>query len=363
MEESKKKSELRYCEVEIFGKYIIDVCKRLKTDIDTQIYMGRKKETNEEVVFKLKEIKSYEGHYLKKESYIYEKIQGIKRIPKLYDFGSQGNYYLLVIELLGPSLKWLLESVEGKFSLATTLKIGVQVLEIIKEIHKKGVVLRYLKPGNIVIGSGENKDYIYLLDFEIAKEYIKNGVHIPYRTDIKIKGNRDYISLNVHYGNEVSRRDDIESFGYNLIVLLKGELPWSHIKRSNDILEKKENISLDELCEGCPEEFKEIIKYSKELGFTEEPNYSYLNLLLKKAAEKNGIDIDKVKYDWDIKKEKEKEGKNINDKREEKSDEKIEEENLRKDKENENKNNDEKKDEINYKEDEKNASEKDSAQK
>ena len=139
-----------------------------------------------------------------------------------------------------------------KFSLATTLKIGIQVLDIIKKIHKKGVVLRYLKPGNMVIGLGENKDYIYLIDFEIEKKYIKNEEHIPYREEIDIKGNRDYISINTHNGIEISRRDDIESLGYNLIFFMNGKLPWSNESDSDSILEKKINTSLDELCKGLP---------------------------------------------------------------------------------------------------------------
>ena len=43
-----------------------------------------------------------------------------------------------------------------------------------------------------------------------------------------------------------------------------------------------------------------LIKYSKKLEFTQEPDYCYLKNLLMKVAQKNGIDIDKAKYDWDI---------------------------------------------------------------
>ena len=175
-------------------------------------------------------------------------LKDVKRIPKLYFIGEQGAYYILILELLGPSLKQLLEKVGGKFSLATTLKISKQLLDIIKEIHEKGVVLRYLKPGNMVIGRKENKDYIYLIDFEIAKKYKRNGQHKYYKEGKSVKGNRKYISINTHFGIEISRRDDIESLGYNLIYFLKGALPWSKISQSHDIRDKKINTSLDELC-------------------------------------------------------------------------------------------------------------------
>ena len=296
--------ELKYFEIPVLSEYILDARKKIPSDIDTNIYTGIKKDSKEKVVFKLKNIDSYYSHYLNKEYLIYKELEGIKRIPKVYAVGQQGNYNVLITELLGQSLKMLMKYVGEKFSLATTLKIGIQVLDIIKKIHKKGVVLRYLKPGNMVIGLGENKDYIYLIDFEIAKKYIKNGEHIPYREEIDIKGNRDYISINTHNGIEISRRDDIESLGYNLIFFMNGKLPWSNESDSNSILEKKINTSLDELCIGLPKEFKEFIKYSRELEFEQEPDYNFLNKLLLKVGNKNGINIDKVKYDWEIKNEK-----------------------------------------------------------
>ena len=310
--ESNQPKELEYYEIPILTKYILDATKILSSDIDTLVCSGIKIDSKEKVAFKLRLKKFNDFHRLKNEYIIYKELEGIKRIPKVYTVNEQGNYNILITELLGQSLKTLMKYVGEKFSLATTLKIGVQVLDIIKEIHKKGIVLRYLKPGNMVIGEDKNKDFIYLIDFEIAKKYLINEEHIPYRNNIDVRGNRDYISINTHNGIEISRRDDIESLGYNLIYFMKGELPWRKERDSKSILEKKINTSLDELCKGLPEEFKVFIKYSRELEFEQEPDYNYLNKLLLTVAKKNGINIDKSKYDWEIKdeemkKEKEKE--------------------------------------------------------
>ena len=310
--ESNQPKELEYYEIPILTKYILDATKNLSSDIDTLVYSGIKIDSKEKVAFKLRLKKFNDFHRLKNEYIIYKELEGIKRIPKVYTVSEQGNYNILITELLGQSLKTLMKYVGEKFSLATTLKIGVQVLDIIKEIHKKGIVLRYLKPGNMVIGEDKNKDFIYLIDFEISKKYLINEEHIPYRNNIDVRGNRDYISINTHNGIEISRRDDIESLGYNLIYFMKGELPWRKERDSKSILEKKINTSLDELCKGLPEEFKVFIKYSRELEFEQEPDYNYLNKLLLTVAKKNGINIDKSKYDWEIKdeemkKEKEKE--------------------------------------------------------
>jgi len=35
-----------------------------------------------------------------------------------------------------------------------------------------------------------------------------------------------YASLNVHNGKEMSRRDDIIAFGYSMLYLMEGSLPW-----------------------------------------------------------------------------------------------------------------------------------------
>ena len=287
--------------IPVLTNYLLNRMRKLDSDYDTSIYAGIDIITKESVAFKLKLTKAKDSKNIYKEFKIYMELLGINRIPKMYTYGTQGNYTILIMELLGPSLKQLLKYVGGKFNLSTTLKVGIQVLDIIKEIHNRGVVLRYIKPGNIVKGKGKNKDYIYLIDFEIAKKYIRNGLHKPYKDGKKPKGNRDYVSLNTHLGIEISRRDDIESLGYNLIYFIKGELPWTHKKHNRVILSEKLNISLDELCEGLPEEIKEFIKYAKELKFDQQPDYYYLKNLLLKAATKHGIDINKVKYDWDIK--------------------------------------------------------------
>ena len=320
-------TELKNYEIPIGSKYIIDARKKLESDCDVDIFIGYERDTKEKVVFKLKKKHTKDCYDIFKESKIYLELNNIKRIPKLYFFGEQGLYYILTLELLGPSLKKLMEYVGGKFSLATTLKIGIQVLDIVKEIHGKGVVLRYLKPGNMLIGRNENKDYIYLIDFEIAKKYIRKGQHIWYKDGKSVKGNRKFISLNTHFGIEISRRDDIESLGYNLIYFIKGALPWSKITESHDIRDKKISTSLDELCEGLPEEFKAFVEHARNLKFEERPDYCYLNELLKKVAEKNEIDIDKVEYDWNMKNNQEKKDE-IGKKKEE---EKIKEEKNEKD--------------------------------
>ena len=320
--ESKPSVQLRDYEIPIFNDFVLNANKKLGSGSFGDVYLGTKINNREEkfaIKLENKLAKSYYSFFfngylcvkkrgnhsrLNKEKNIYAILNGVKRIPKIYSFGEQGNYRILIMDLLGHSLKDYMKYIKSPFSLGTTIKLSVQILDILKDIHKKGIVLRYLKPGNMAMGRGENKDYVYLLDFGLAKQYIKYGFHIPYKENKNTKGNRDFISINIQSGGQLSRRDDIECLGYNLVYFMKGKLPWSDMKSNHSVRQKKIETSLDELCEGLPEEFKEFIKYAREMKFTEEPDYEYLKNLLLKAAEKNNIKIDSIKYDWDIYSEK-----------------------------------------------------------
>lgn len=52
-------------------------------------------------------------------------------IPRLYWSGSEGEYNVMVMELLGPSLEDLFQSCKQKFSLKTTLLLGDQMVDLI----------------------------------------------------------------------------------------------------------------------------------------------------------------------------------------------------------------------------------------
>ena len=289
--------EIKYYEIPIGDTFFLDARKKISTSSNREVHPGRKRDDNKLVSIKLEKI--CHSPTLFKEAKALRHLKDIERIPNLIWMGEQGKYFILIMDLLGPSLGFLKEKCNGKFSLATTLKISVQLLKILEQIHDKGVIIRYLKPDNMVLGLNENANFVYLIDFGTAKFYIKKGEHIKYvENKYHIKGNRDFISINYHKRIEASRRDDIESLGYNLVNFMKGKLPWTDLNDSKLILQKKIDTSLDELCEGLPGEFKEFIDYARKLEFKERPNYSYLNELLIKAAKNNDIDLDKVEYDW-----------------------------------------------------------------
>ena len=110
---------------------------------------------------------------------------------------------------------------------------------------------------------------------------------------------------------EQSRRDDLEALGHVFMYFLRGSLPWQGLKAATNkakyekIGEKKQQVSIKELCDGLPEEFNAYLTYARKLGFEENPDYDYLRDLMSKAIVRTGGHEDNV-YDWNTLTEKHK---------------------------------------------------------
>lgn len=78
----------------------------------------------------------------------------------------------MVMDLLGNSLEDLLNICDRKFSLKTTIMIGLEMLKLIKFVHMRGVLHRDIKPDNFLIGKRQYIDRIYMIDFGLAKKFM-----------------------------------------------------------------------------------------------------------------------------------------------------------------------------------------------
>lgn len=61
----------------------------------------------------------------------------IAGIPNVHWCGSQGNYNIMVIDLLGQSLEDLFTSCKRKFSVKTTIMLGEQMVDLLSDIVSK----------------------------------------------------------------------------------------------------------------------------------------------------------------------------------------------------------------------------------
>ena len=63
-------------------------------------------------------------------------------------------------------------------------------------------------------------------------------------------------------------------------------------------MELKEEYNPDKLCEGLPEEFPTLLKYSRKLDFEEKPDYKNIKIMFKQLINANKQQMD-WKFDWD----------------------------------------------------------------
>jgi len=209
------------------------------------------------------------------------------------------------MELLGHSLEDLFQAQNKSFSIKTACMVGIQMVDRLEYLHSKKIIHRDIKPDNFCMGRGLKSHIVYILDFGLAKKYWSSShkCHIPFITGKKLTGTARYASINALSGGEQSRRDDLESVGYIIMYFIRGSLPWQGLKvnrkedRYKKICEKKKQTSSKELCSGYPKEFEYFVEYTRNLQFTEVPDYNYLRSLLKNIIKKSGFTID-FYFDW-----------------------------------------------------------------
>ena len=294
----------------LYGKILLnkyEVDEKLGGGCFSKVYLVNDVESKKRFVAKLEKIDS-SVNILENETNILKRLQGFGS-PQFISYGHNDKYNILIMELLGKSVEQLFVNQNYHFSIKTVCMLGIQMIDRVEYLHYKKIIHKDLKPDNFVMGLGSKSHILHIIDFGFSAKYwdSKHKCHIRFDNQKIFTGNGRFCSVNALKGFETSRRDDMESLGYIIMYLLRGNLPWSRIKANNvkdlikKLFEKKSITSVNELCNGFPSEFRTFVSYTRNLEFTEAPDYNYLRYLLKNVIKKSGFTID-FNYDWCYKK-------------------------------------------------------------
>jgi len=247
---------------------------------------------------------SHGNNLLEHESSIMLYLKG-PNIPYIKTYGTSGAFNILVMQLLGKNLQSLLIEMGGTLSIKTVCILAYQMISILERIHNKNIIHRDIKPENFLMGLDNNSKFLYLSDFGLSKSYNQNSTthYTPNKEGKKLTGTPRYASINAMRCLEQSPRDDLESIGYILVYLLKGELPWQNIIAKNKtekikkLLVKKIEICSSDLCLGLPNKIEKYIDYCRNLEFEDVPDYQMLKNLFIQILQQNKQEFDYI-YDW-----------------------------------------------------------------
>ncbi len=133
----------------------------------------------------------------------------------LYDIGE--NY--LVMEYIDG------KPIKGPLPLDEVVRLGAQIAEALGAAHKKGVVHRDLKPGNVLV----NEAGVKVIDFGLAKQVVtipnpeEATLSEPLTNEGTLLGTVPYMSPEQLRGKEPDARSDIFALGCVLYEMVTGK--------------------------------------------------------------------------------------------------------------------------------------------
>eukprot|EP00271_Cylindrocystis_brebissonii_P002201 TRINITY_DN1260_c0_g1_i1.p1 TRINITY_DN1260_c0_g1~~TRINITY_DN1260_c0_g1_i1.p1 ORF type:complete len:901 (-),score=190.50 TRINITY_DN1260_c0_g1_i1:111-2813(-) len=226
---------------------------------------------------------------------VYSTLGGSHGVPRVHYKGRQGDHYIMVMDMLGPSLWDVWNNSNQMMSNEMVACIAAEGLSILQKLHERGYVHGDVKPENLLLGQPGTADEkkLYLVDLGLATRWkdVGTGRHVEYdqRPDI-FRGTVRYASVHAHLGRTGSRRDDLESLAYTLLFLLRGRLPWQGYQGDNKnflVCKRKMGTSPEALCAFCPAPFRLFLEHVLNLKYDEEPDHGKLISLFDELIASN----------------------------------------------------------------------------
>src|SRR5687767_3438769 len=143
----------------------------------------------------------------------------------IYEIGEEnGQQYIVMQYVQGETLSQRMR--RGRFSLAEAADLGRQITAALSEAHKRGIVHRDIKPGNIMISSS---GVVKVLDFGLAKSFMRapdDATEVVISRADSVSGTTPYMSPEQLLGEPLDGRSDLFSLGIVLYELATGRRPF-----------------------------------------------------------------------------------------------------------------------------------------
>jgi len=187
-------------------------------------------------------------------------------ICALYDVNREGETEYLVMELLeGGTLSARLT--KGALPLEQALRYGIEIADALDMAHRQGVVLRDLKPANVML----TKSGVKLLDFGLAKALevegpVESFTSVPTVADVTregtILGTFPYMAPEQLEGRKADPRTDIFALGATLYEMATGKKAFEGPSRASLIsaILRDEPKSISQVDTMIPPELDRVVK-------------------------------------------------------------------------------------------------------
>ena len=209
-------------------------------------------------------------------------------LPRLLDVGSFKATNFIVTDHLGTDLMQTIFRRNHVIELSALHFIAVKVIGSLRYLHSCGFLHLDVKPDNILIDDSGTK--VSLIDFGFSRRYmLDETTHRPATHNTIVQGNVIFCSSSYLRGHSPSRRCDLESLAYTLIILEKGALPWSRCRTFADssvVLSSREDLTNSEFYSGVSQQTKNLLTYALGLEYETVPDYDYVAGLFATSTDK-----------------------------------------------------------------------------